>query len=117
MSFEEILEAEYGKGKVYIDYLEEDSKNMANIRIISRDSKKEFRAEAILTENTIEIAKRIKDNIENHTIHYNNNIIKMTASFGIALKNKHSSNFKDFIKLGDINLYEAKQNGRNKIVF
>lgn len=70
-----------------------------------------------LTENTIEIAKRIKDNIENHTIHYNNNIIKMTASFGIALKNKHSSNFKDFIKLGDINLYEAKQNGRNKIVF
>ncbi len=56
MSFEEILEAEYGKGKVYIDYLEEDSKNMANIRIISRDSKKEFRAEAILTENIIEIA-------------------------------------------------------------
>ena len=54
MSFEEILEAEYGKGKVYIDYLGKDSKNMANIRIISKDSKKEFRAEVILTENSIE---------------------------------------------------------------
>jgi len=56
MSFKEILEVEYGKGKVYIDYLGEDSNNVANIRIISKDSKKEFRAEATLTENTIEIA-------------------------------------------------------------
>ena len=55
MSFEEILEAEYGKGKVYIDY-REDSKNMTNIRIISKDSKKEFRAVGILSEGYIEIA-------------------------------------------------------------
>mgnify|MGYP000190294893 CR=1 FL=1 len=48
MSFEEILEAEYGKGKVYIDY-REDSNNVTNIRIISKDSKKEFRAEVILS--------------------------------------------------------------------
>ena len=32
MSFEEILEAEYGKGKVYIDY-REDSNNVANIGV------------------------------------------------------------------------------------
>ncbi len=56
MSFEEILEAEYGKGKVYIDYLGEDSNNVANIRIINKEKKKEFRAVGILSEGYIEIA-------------------------------------------------------------
>ena len=55
MSFEEILEAEYGKGKVYIDY-REDSNNVANIRIINKEKKKEFRAVGILSEGYIEIA-------------------------------------------------------------
>ncbi len=55
MSFEEILKEEYGEGKVYIAY-REDSKNMTNIRIISKDSKKEFRAVGILSEGYIEIA-------------------------------------------------------------
>lgn len=55
MSFEEILKEEYGEGKVYIDY-REDSNNVTNIRIISKDSKKEFRAEVILSEGYIEIA-------------------------------------------------------------
>ena len=55
MSFEEILEAEYGKGKVYIDY-REDLNNVANIRIVNKEKKKEFRAVGILSEGYIGIA-------------------------------------------------------------
>ena len=55
MSFEEILKEEYGEGKVYIDY-REDSNNVANIRIINKEKKKEFRAVGILSEGYIEIA-------------------------------------------------------------
>ena len=56
MSFEEILEAEYGKGKVIIDYSKKTIDNTIGIRIINKDKKKEFRAEGILSEGYIEIA-------------------------------------------------------------
>ena len=55
MSFEEILKEEYGEGKVYIDY-REDSNNVANIRIINKEKKKELRAVGILSDGYIEIA-------------------------------------------------------------
>ncbi len=64
----------------------------------------------------IKIAQRIKDSVENSTIIHNDNSINVTVSIGIAKKDMHLDNLKDLIKLGDINLYKAKESGRNKII-
>lgn len=68
-------------------------------------------------DDILKIAERIKDNVQNTTINHNNNSINVTVSIGIAIKDSTINNLKDFIKIGDINLYKAKESGRNKIVF
>ena len=56
MSFEELLYKEYGKEKVSIDYSMKDINNIVGIKILSKDGKKEFRAEGIfLMDNSVEI--------------------------------------------------------------
>lgn len=66
---------------------------------------------------SLKIAQRIKDKIEESTISYNGNLIKVTVSMGISSKNENTKTLLELIKYADINLYEAKQNGRNRIVF
>ena len=56
MSVEEILEAEYGKGMVIIDYSKKSIDNTIAIQIINKDKKKEFRAQAILSDGYIEVS-------------------------------------------------------------
>lgn len=56
MSVEEILEAEYGKGMVIIDYSKKSIDNTIAIKIINKDKKKEFRAQAILSDGYIEVS-------------------------------------------------------------
>jgi diguanylate cyclase (GGDEF)-like protein len=68
-------------------------------------------------EDILRIAQRIKDCVQNNIIIHNQNSINVTVSMGVVLKDKNISNFKDFIKKGDINLYKAKESGRNKIIF
>lgn len=68
-------------------------------------------------EDVLEIAQRIRKSVEEKEIIHSENIIKVTVSIGIALKNENIENFKNLIKLGDVNLYKAKQTGRNKIVY
>lgn len=48
MSFEELLYEEYGKENVSIDYSMKDVNNTVGIKILSKDRKKEFRAEGVL---------------------------------------------------------------------
>ena len=56
MSVEEILIAEYGKDKVSIEKAKKSKDGSVDIRIISRDRRKEFKAQAIISEGYIEIA-------------------------------------------------------------
>ena len=56
MSVEEILEDEYGKGMVIIDYSKKSIDNTIAIKIINKDKKKEFRAQAILSDGYIEVS-------------------------------------------------------------
>ncbi len=68
-------------------------------------------------EETFKIAQRIKDKIQQTPIIHNENSINITVSIGISLKNENTKTLLELIKEADINLYEAKQTGRNKIVF
>lgn len=46
-------------------------------------------------------------------IHYNNNIMNIGASIGIAIYPEHSSKPEDIIKLADSAMYKAKEAGKN----
>lgn len=67
-------------------------------------------------DDVINIAQRIREAVEKETISYNNHNIKVTISMGISIKNQNIKNFKEFIKFADINLYKAKESGRNRII-
>ncbi|MCK5120582.1 MAG: GGDEF domain-containing protein [Methylococcales bacterium] len=62
------------------------------------------------------IAERIRQQIENHRLAYNMEILKLTASLGISSLRGNDS--KDsLIKRADNAMYRAKDNGRNQVQF
>lgn len=64
MSFEELLYEEYEREKVIIDYSMKDVDNTVGIKILSKDGKKEFRAEGVfLMDDSVEIGGK-KYNIQ-----------------------------------------------------
>ncbi|KPH96684.1 hypothetical protein AMS58_01070 [Pseudoalteromonas porphyrae] len=62
-----------------------------------------------------EIAFRIKSDIEKEHIISDGQIIKITASFGVAQKSSELTSFKDLLKKADKALYTAKEHGRNRV--
>ena len=46
-------------------------------------------------------------------ISYNNNIIHIGASIGVAIYPLHSSKPEDIMKLADLTMYKAKKSGKN----
>jgi len=60
------------------------------------------------------IAERIRASLENHTLAYDMSALNITLSLGVsALQTTDSAN--DFIKRADAAMYEAKQQGRNRV--
>jgi len=68
-------------------------------------------------EEAIQIAERIRLNVENANIPCDNNqIIKITISIGINSEiPKKGEILDDFIKMADVALYTAKRKGRNRL--
>ncbi|MGR9012826.1 MAG: GGDEF domain-containing protein [Gammaproteobacteria bacterium] len=61
------------------------------------------------------LAERIRASIEQHTIAYGMDVIKLTASLGVSTL--HSDDTADsFVKRADEAMYKAKRNGRNQVV-
>jgi hypothetical protein len=59
MSFEEILKSEFGEDNVTIDYSGQKINNIIEITILSKDGKKEFKANGLLiSDEYIEIDGR-----------------------------------------------------------
>jgi len=65
----------------------------------------------------LEIAEKIRQDVEKEEFIFNNKIIKITASFGIGTTKKGCiETFDEIIGLADKNMYKAKNSGRNNVV-
>ncbi|WP_346913090.1 GGDEF domain-containing protein [Clostridium sp.] len=62
------------------------------------------------------IAERIRKNLEETTLEYKENKFSITCSFGVYGFRDLDMNTEDIIHRADINLYEAKEKGRNTTV-
>lgn len=67
-------------------------------------------------EGAFVIAERIRGEVEGAVIRYEEQEIKITASFGIAVLDGETLTGDDLIRKADENLYKAKNTGRNKVV-
>lgn len=63
------------------------------------------------------IAERIRQKIEVTSITYNDKTIRVTASIGIIENSEHIDDFNTLVTLGDKHLYNAKEQGRNRICY
>lgn len=72
----------------------------------------------ILTETSLEQSlipmERLRKTIENYEFKYENNLIKVTISAGVAFNSSETVN--EFLNNADKALYEAKTSGRNRVV-
>jgi diguanylate cyclase (GGDEF)-like protein len=83
--------------------------------IVCRYGGEEF---AVLLPNTaansaIELAERFRQAIEDDTLQFKNQPVKVTASFGVAELRKDDS--RNIIEAADAALYVAKHSGRNRV--
>ncbi len=92
-------------------------KNMRTDDIFARYGGEEFIA--ILPETdkikAMELADRLRNKIEKKIIPYQDNTIKITASFGVAQMEKYAD-MEKIIQDADTMLYKAKLNGRNIVM-
>lgn len=99
------------------------------MQIHSRDSDSIFRygGEEFLIlmpktslQEAIELAERIRIAIEEVPIHVDKNLdatIRATVSIGVSSLDKESdSSIEEIIKRADVNLYKAKEQGRNRVI-
>lgn len=64
----------------------------------------------------LSIAERIRENVQNLAINYNNKIIRTTVSLGVAQHNKlRDTTARMFVNRADMALYYSKQHGRNQV--
>ncbi|MEI6897083.1 MAG: diguanylate cyclase [Psychromonas sp.] len=91
--------------------------NMRATDIAGRYGGEEF--VLILVDTELEAARvvveRIRESVEAISFTYQNNNIKVTASFGIAHITDNVSDFRSWIKVADLGMYIAKDTGRNKV--
>lgn len=68
-------------------------------------------------ENIISLFENIRNQIFIENINYNGNIINSTVSIGIVKRTDNDKTIDDIIKESDLALYEAKNCGRNKVIY
>ncbi|MBD5771637.1 GGDEF domain-containing protein [Marinomonas colpomeniae] len=72
----------------------------------------------VSSEEALKIAERIRRAIENLEIEVPSGPpLQVTVSIGVTKSTENKKLFSDFFKIADKALYEAKNNGRNRIVF
>lgn len=92
-------------------------KSLRNTDIAGRYGGEEF---AILLLDTTEdqasyLAERVRRKIESTEVIYNNQVIKLTMSFGLVERNLDIQDHVQWIEAADKALYTSKANGRNKV--
>ena len=66
-------------------------------------------------EAAVQLAERLREVIETQTITWQGNLIQVTASFGVVQANEQTENAWALYQAADKALYQAKQNGRNRV--
>ncbi|AEA33087.1 diguanylate cyclase [Hippea maritima] len=66
--------------------------------------------------SVLEIAERIRSDVEKTEITVQGNVIKKTLSIGVSIFPKDSKNLWQCIKFSDVAMYKAKEAGRNRVV-
>ncbi len=64
----------------------------------------------------LDIAERIRSEVEQTEITVQGNILKKTLSIGVSIFPKDSKNLWQCIKFSDVAMYKAKESGRNRVV-
>jgi len=64
-----------------------------------------------------DVAERIRIAVEEYKFEYNNKILPITISIGVACIGNKISTGEEIIEEADHKLYKAKQNGRNQVVY
>lgn len=90
-----------------------------DVDVIGRLGGEEF---GIILPETIQFcamiaAKRICETVAQTAIHVGEKKVHVTISIGVATFHKGISSFEALLKEADIALYQAKNNGRNRVVF
>ncbi len=71
-----------------------------------------------LDENGLtQLAERIRGQINGETIHDAKSPVRVTCSFGLALSRSDDSDWKSIYARADSALYEAKANGKDRVIF
>ena len=102
------------------------SGGMGELKIISRLRKSDIVARyggeefvAILPEtsakNAATAAEKMRTVIEEHQFTFNDELIKITMSFGVAGYSEHVADVEEFIQFADHAMYRAKADGRNRV--
>lgn len=65
--------------------------------------------------NATEVAERIRTTVQSHTFKYDQQVIPVTISMGVAYKNPEEHDWSQFFKRADESLYKSKQGGRNRV--
>lgn len=63
------------------------------------------------------LAEKIRKDTESNLFKYKNRDIKITCSMGAKEYNRNTENLEEYIDKADINLYKAKNNGRNRVEY
>ena len=62
------------------------------------------------------IAELIRQNVQNQVFHWEDKVLSMSLSIGVASLIDADANWNDWLQRADHNLYLAKNSGRNQIV-
>tara|TARA_R110000744_G_scaffold89750_3_gene174449 strand:+ start:3897 stop:4841 length:945 start_codon:yes stop_codon:yes gene_type:complete len=62
-----------------------------------------------------DVAERIRKTIEGNAIHYQDQVISVTVSIGVAVMDEDDARYENLISHADIALYKAKGAGRNRV--
>ncbi|NRB40583.1 MAG: diguanylate cyclase [Pseudomonadales bacterium] len=103
--------------QVLIKFTQEMSENLRSYDVFGRIGGEEFAALLPKTDlhTAVHIAERIRQQIAEMKVVFNQHVIKLTVSIGISLINEQQLELEQLIAEADAYLYKAKVHGRNTI--
>ena len=93
--------------------------NVRDMDMVARMGGEEF---SVLLPNTesedaVKLAERVRQAVEQESCQFQDQLIGVTVSIGVASYSKNISNLEAILKHADDSMYRAKNRGRNRVVF